>query len=144
MFVREMMHSNMSCPVLDNTGAEKLDLCKPPCPSHPSYHSLLLCWPGWAPSFVLIGLCSILIPAPVGSEENKSSAPSDLIKREFESVFKRESVFQNIVIQLWNAVSSLWHSCVAVAILYVNTSTTYCIKHLGYKLHTSDCRELCL
>lgn len=91
LFSNEMMRSNTPCPILDNTGAEKLDFCKPSCPSHPSYHSLLLYWPGWALPLVLIGLYSLLISVLVGSEE----IISDCIEKE---------CLTNKVINLWNAV----------------------------------------
>lgn len=56
IFYNETVHGNMpcpvlSCPILDNTGAEKLDFFEPSCPGHPSYHFLLLHWPGWASLF---------------------------------------------------------------------------------------------
>lgn len=50
----EMMHSNISCPDSDYTGAEKHDFFKPMCQSHPSYYSILLYWSGWAFSFIIV------------------------------------------------------------------------------------------
>lgn len=38
---------NIPCTV-DYPGAEQCDCCKPHCQSHPSDHSLLFHWPGWA------------------------------------------------------------------------------------------------
>lgn len=132
-----MTCSNMSCPVLDNTGAEKLDFCKPPCPSHPSYHSLLLYWPGWTLFFFLFlyGLCSLLIPALV-IEGEKISMFSYLIKKECKLFFT------NVVIHLWNAVCSLQQSCVAIAMLFANTSHIYCVKRVKC-MKKYDRRELC-
>lgn len=37
--------------------------------------------------------------------------------------------FQNVIIHLWNVVSK--HLSADVAIWYLNTSTTYSIKHVG-------------
>lgn len=90
----------MSCPVLDNTGAEKCDFLKPSCQSHSSYNSLLLYWPGWAFNFVLI---IHLLPLA----QWKSSNVGDCIKKEC-SVLSASKILHS-----WHAVACFWHCNVA-------------------------------
>lgn len=103
---------NMFHPVLDYTWAEKLDFREPPRPCHPSYHSLLLYWPGWALLFVRIGLHSLLL---LIVRKLSVSRVSDCTQKEC----------QHKVIRLWNAIGGFLVPCGTAAIQCMNTSTTY-------------------